>query len=127
MENYLRRKLRKFIRLCVHPSQRFQIIEEIMLGKSRWKINLLVGSPLRWHGNAANFLNLRVVRWAYTVQVTRNLCPQIRNTDELFQNVLRHNISVTRFLSQMTQCKWINKKQKQKKALQLFFSRTKAL
>jgi hypothetical protein len=53
------------------------------------------------------------------------LCPQIRNADELFQNVLRHNISVTRFLSQMPQYKWINKKQKQKKHFNYCFREQK--
>lgn len=101
-----------------------------MLGKSCWKIDLLVGSPLRWHGNAANFLDLRVVRWAYTIQVASNLCPQIRNAYELLQYVLRHDISVTRFLLQMTQHnlrnRAIDKNEQKIKQFHHFFPRTKA-
>jgi hypothetical protein len=82
----------------MHPSQRLQIIQEIMLWESCWKINLLMGSPLWWHANATDFLHLWVVRGAYTIQVTSNLCPQICYADKLLQNVLWHDISISSFL-----------------------------
>ena len=69
--------------LCVHPSQRLQIIQEIMFGKSWWKMNLLMSTLLWWHGNAANFLNLRMIRRAYSIQVSSNLSSEICYVDEL--------------------------------------------
>ena len=41
---------------------------------------------------------LRVIRGADTVHIPSNLCPQIRDDDELLEDILRENISETRLL-----------------------------
>lgn len=69
-----------------------------MLGKAAWEIHLLMCSPLRWHSNASDLLHLRVVGRAYTIQVPSNLGPQISYADEFLQNVLRHDVGISRFL-----------------------------
>lgn len=95
---YLRWELRKFIWLRMHPPQGFQVIQEIMLWQLGGKINMLMSTPLWWHSNTSNFFHLRIVRWTNTIQVPCNLCSQICYTDELFQNILRHNVGISSLL-----------------------------
>ena len=38
-----------------------------------WQMYILVGAPLWYHDNTMYLLDLRVVRWGYSVQVARNL------------------------------------------------------
>lgn len=55
--------------------------------------------PLRHHSYTTDFLHLRVVWGAYTIKISCNLSPKICYANKLLQNVLGHNVSVTRFLS----------------------------
>ena len=68
-------------------------------------MNLLMSTPLWGHGNASNFLDLGVVWWAYAIQIPSNLGAQISYANELFQDVLWHNISIPGFLKHHL---WLN-------------------
>lgn len=45
-------------------------LEVLVTGKEVWQVHRLVGTPLRDHYNATNLLDLRVIRWTHTIQVT---------------------------------------------------------
>jgi len=51
----------------------------------------LVVTPLGWHDDAADLLDLRVVRGADTVHEARDLGAQVCYADELLQQVLGHH------------------------------------
>lgn len=94
----LRRQLRKLIRLRVEPAQRLQVVQELVLGQRCGQMYLLMRSPLRRHHYTANLLHLRIVGRAHAVHVAGDLCSQVGDADELLQDVLRHDVRVSRFL-----------------------------
>ena len=93
-----RGELRGLVGLRVQPSERFQILQVLVLGKRGGQIHLRVVAPLRRHHHASNLLHLRVVRRADAVHVPRDLRPQIRDGDELLEHVFRQDVRVPRLL-----------------------------
>jgi len=55
-----------------------------------------VGAPLWRHHNASNLFDLKVIRWAVSKQVSANLDTEVRDDDELLEDVLGKNVSVAR-------------------------------
>jgi len=88
----LGRQLRQFVWLGVHPSKWLEILDELMLRKLIRKIDDLVSSLLRRKNDAANLLDVRIVRGRVAVEESSNLSTKIRDGDELLQQVLRQNV-----------------------------------
>ena len=94
----LRRQLRQLVRLRVHPAERLQVFEVLVLRQLDGQVDRLVRSPLRRHHDAANLLHLRIVRRTDAVQVAGDLGAQVRNGHKLLQHVLGQNVRVARLL-----------------------------
>ena len=94
----LRRELRQLVGLRVHPAERLQILQVLVLRQLIGQVNRLVRAPLRRHHDAADLLHLRIIRRADSVQVSGDLRSQIRNGHELLQHVLGQDVSVARLL-----------------------------
>ena len=91
----LRRKLRQLVWLSVNPAmtalilrvvctlsrrrrhrlpaERLEILDELVTRKLIRQIDDLMCAPLRWQNNAANLLDLRIVRRRHAIQIARNL------------------------------------------------------
>jgi len=65
-----------------------------MLWQLGWQVYGLMSAPLWCHHNASDFLYLRIIRWTATIQVSGNLCSQIRDGHKLFEDILWKNVCV---------------------------------
>jgi len=66
-------QLWQLIWLCVYPTEWFHLLEVLMLWQLGWQVYGLMSAPLRCHHNASDFLYLRIIGWAATIQVASNL------------------------------------------------------
>jgi len=66
-------QLWQLIWLCVYPTEWFHLLEVLMLWQLGWQVYGLMSAPLRCHHNASDFLYLRIIGWAATIQVAGNL------------------------------------------------------
>lgn len=69
----LRRELGQLVGLGVDPSEWLHVFEEGMVGRGVGDVHGLVGAPLRRQDQASQFFDLRVVRWADSVEEGGNL------------------------------------------------------
>ena len=92
-----------------------------MVGQEIRQVHHLVSAPLRDHHNATNLLDLWVVWWAHSIQITRylhththththtvthypsarpvaHLCAQVRYCDEGLQDILWQDVCKSSFL-----------------------------
>lgn len=91
-------KLASLICLCMNPTQWLHISQVRVIREIVWYTTVLISSNLRYHDDAFNFFDLIVVGRGHTVEVAAYLNSQIADTNETFQNVLRHHVSNTRLL-----------------------------
>mmetsp|Transcript_21771 Transcript_21771/g.52020 ORF Transcript_21771/g.52020 Transcript_21771/m.52020 type:complete len:264 (-) Transcript_21771:6449-7240(-) len=90
----LRAHLGQLVGLRVHPPERLEVAQVLVLREGRRQVNVLVVAPLRRHDHAPDLLHLWVVRRAHAVEVARYLGSEVRDADELLQDVLGHDVGV---------------------------------
>eukprot|EP00037_Helgoeca_nana_P026560 m.300350 g.300350 ORF g.300350 m.300350 type:complete len:384 (-) comp27250_c2_seq5:6164-7315(-) len=100
--NVLRCQLWQLVWLRVDPSKRLVLFEDVRIWQQIWKIHSLVRPVLWHHHNRPNLLHLRVVLGAHSIEVARDLGPQIRDHDKLLEDVLREDVRVPRLLDVVT-------------------------
>jgi hypothetical protein len=69
----LRRELGQLVWLRVHPSKGLHFLKILVARKLVGEVDCLMGAPLRRHHDATNFLHLRVIGRADSIQVSSNL------------------------------------------------------
>ena len=72
----------------MNPSQWLHILKVGMLWHLMRESNILVGTYLRHQHNAANFLDIRIIRWTHSVEIASYLNPQVTDANEALQNIL---------------------------------------
>ena len=88
----LRRELWQLVGLRVNPAERLHFLEVLVLRQHVRQLHGLMRAQL-WHEHdAAYFFHLRIVRGTDAVQVAGYLAAQVRDGDELFENVLGQNV-----------------------------------
>mmetsp|Transcript_51851 Transcript_51851/g.121766 ORF Transcript_51851/g.121766 Transcript_51851/m.121766 type:complete len:1251 (+) Transcript_51851:175-3927(+) len=88
----LRRELRELVGLRVHPAQRLQVLEVLVVRQLVRQRRALVVAELRGHDDAADLLDRGVVGGAHAVEVAGDLRAQVRHADELLEHVLRKHV-----------------------------------
>ncbi len=90
----LRGQLRELVGLRVHPAEGLHLLEILVLREHVWQLHGLVSAQLWHHHNASDLFDLRVVSRADSVHVAGDLTAQIRNGDELLEDVLGQDVRV---------------------------------
>mmetsp|Transcript_8475 Transcript_8475/g.28819 ORF Transcript_8475/g.28819 Transcript_8475/m.28819 type:complete len:688 (+) Transcript_8475:1085-3148(+) len=88
------RELGHLVGLCVEPPQRLHALEVLVVGDGRGHVHLLVRAPLGHEDDAADLLDLGVVGRAHAVHVAHHLRAEVRDADELLEEVLGEHVRV---------------------------------
>mmetsp|Transcript_67280 Transcript_67280/g.140140 ORF Transcript_67280/g.140140 Transcript_67280/m.140140 type:complete len:207 (+) Transcript_67280:487-1107(+) len=88
----LRCKLGELVGLRVHPAQRLQVLEVLVLWELVGERDALVVAKLRGHDDAADLLDGGVVRGGDPVEVACNLRAEVCHADELLEHVLGEHV-----------------------------------
>mmetsp|Transcript_39072 Transcript_39072/g.85881 ORF Transcript_39072/g.85881 Transcript_39072/m.85881 type:complete len:419 (+) Transcript_39072:398-1654(+) len=90
----VRRELRQLVGLRVQPAERLHALEVLVVRQHARQVHRLVRAPLRDHDNAADLLDLRVIRRRDAVHVPGDLGTQVSDGDEALEHVLRQDVGV---------------------------------
>jgi len=94
----------------MHPPQRFQVAEIIVVWQVMRDVHHLMVAPLRRHYHAPNLFYLGVVWWGDAVQVPSDLSAQICDAHKLLEKVFRHDVGVPGFADVLCDTKSEKKK-----------------
>lgn len=82
----------------MNPAERFKVLEVETVRESRRECHGVLITGLRDHNDAADFLDLRVLRGRNSVHKSTDLRLQICDGNEFLKNILREHVRVSRFI-----------------------------